>query len=466
MTTASVVPGAGTGTEVCRVTVVGPGGRADLAIPVTVPLSALLPVLVEHVVPDVRERGTPWALQRLGEAPLDPDGTPAGLGLHHGDVLHLRPVADPLPTLHFDDVADGVAHVVGSLPGRWRPELTRALALTMAAVAVAALALALVSGGPGGFAGYGSGIAAVLFTAACAAGRRLGADRGAVLTGGIAAMAMAGLAGLAFREGPDGGFDPGVPGLLVAAGCVAVVATSLLALRAIPFLLPGTAIVVAAAAAAAIGLRSAFDWRPGQAVAVVGVALFVLGHFAPRLALRASRLRVPQLPHNAAELQEDVDPEPQERVERRVRAATSYLDSLSLGFSLSFGVVFWFMVREHGWIGWALPLVLGAAVLLRSRGLTGTLQRVPTVIAAGGGLGLLLLEQWTTGGPGQRGTAAALLLLTAVALLAAAWRLPSSRLLPMWGHSGDIAEMLVAIALLPLLLQLLHVYSHVRELTS
>ncbi len=466
MTTASVVPAAGIGTEVCRLTVLGPGGKADLAVPVTLPVSALLPVLVEHVVSDVRDRGAPWALQRLGEPPLDPDGTPAGLGLRHGDVLHLRPVDEPLPTLHFDDIADGVAHVVGALPGRWRPELTRALALTMGALAVAFLALALVSGGPGDFAGYGAGITAVLFAAACATGARLSADRGAVLTAGIAAMAMAGLAGLAFRTGPGGGFDPGVPGLLVSAGCVTAVAVALIALRAMPFLLPGTAVVVASAAASAIGLRAAFDWRAGQAVAVVGVALFVLGHFAPRISLRAARLRVPQLPHNAVELQEDTDPEPQERVERRVAAATSYLDALSIGFALSFAVVFWFMTREHGWIGWALPLVLGAAVLLRSRGLTGTLQRVPTVIAAGAGLALLLLQQWTTGGPGQRGVAVALLALTAVALLAAAWRLPSSRLLPVWGHSGDITELLVAMALLPLLLQLLHVYSRLRNMTS
>ncbi|WP_435175072.1 type VII secretion integral membrane protein EccD [Actinacidiphila sp. bgisy145] len=466
MTSASVIPAAGTGTEVCRVTVVGPGGRADLAIPVTLPLAALLPVLVEHVVSDVRDRGTPWSLQRLGEPPLDPDGTPDALGLHHGDVLHLRPVEEPLPTLHFDDIADGVAHVVGALPGRWRPELTRALALTMAALATAFLALALLSGGPGDFAGYGAGAAAVVLTAAAVTGARFTADPAAVLTGGIAALAMAALAGLSFRTGPGGGFDPGVPGLLVTAGCVTAVAVALVALRATPFLVPGTAAVVAAATAATLGVRTAFDWRTGQAVAVAGVALFVLGHFAPRITLRAARLRVPQLPHNAAELQEDVEPEPQERVERRVRAATSYLDALSIGFALCFGVVFWFMVHEHGWIGWALPLVFGAAVLLRSRGLTGTLQRVPTVIAAGGGLALLLLQQWTTGGTGHRGVAVALLLLTVVALLAAAWRLPTGRLLPVWGHSGDITEMLVAMALLPLLLQLLHVYARLREMTS
>ncbi|MEW2520809.1 type VII secretion integral membrane protein EccD [Actinacidiphila alni] len=466
MTTTPVAAGAGTGTELCRLTVAGPDGQADLAVPVTLPLSALLPVLVEHVVTDPRDRGAPWSLQRLGEDPLDPDGTPAGLDLHHGDVLYLRPSAEPLPSLHFDDIADGVAHVVRTLPGRWRPALTRGLCLTLAAAGAVALALALVGQGPGDFAGYGAGIAAVVFGAACVAGDRFGADRGTVLTSGLVALAMAALAGLAFRSAPGGGFDPGVPGILTAAGCVAAVGCALVALRAMPLLLPGTATVVAAATAAAVGLRHAFDWRTGQAAAVTAAALFVIGHFGPRLALRVARLRVPQLPHNAEELQEDIDPEPQERVERRVRTSTAFLDTLSLGFALCYGAAFWFLIHEHGWIGWALPLVFAGAILLRSRGLTGALQRVPTVVVGSAGLAALLLQQWSTGGPAQRGVAAALLLLTVLGLLAASWRLPTTRLLPVWGHSGDIAETLTATALLPLLLQLLHVYARLRAWAS
>ncbi len=68
-----------------------------------------------------RHPGHPWTLQRLGEDPLDPEATPESAGLRDGDVLHLRPAEAALPALHFDDVSDGVAHTVGSGPGRWRP---------------------------------------------------------------------------------------------------------------------------------------------------------------------------------------------------------------------------------------------------------------------------------------------------------------------------------------------------------
>jgi hypothetical protein len=45
-----------------------------------------------------------------------------------------------------------------------------------------------------------------------------------------------------------------------------------------------------------------------------------------------------------------------------------------------------------------------------------------------------------------------------------AWRLPTARLLPMWGHMADRAELLTAIALVPLLLQVLHVYATFRSM--
>ena len=54
----------------------------------------------------------------------------------------------------------------------------------------------------------------------------------------------------------------------------------------------------------------------------------------------------------------------------------------------------------------------------------------------------------------------------AVALLAAARRLPGRRLLPIWGQLADTAELWTSIALIPLLLQLLHVYARFRALIS
>lgn len=459
------------GTDTCRLTVVGPGGRADLAVPVSVPLSALLPVLLRHVDLAAAERpgaeaGAPWSLQRLGEDPLDQDGTPETLGLRHGDVLHLRPADAALPALHFDDIADGVAHVVGGGPGRWRPEATRRLSLALAAGALLALAAGIVGAGPGALTAACAGVTAVLLAIGCAVAARAGGDQGVAVVTGLGAPAFAGLAGLTFRAGPHGGYAPGAPGVLVAAGCAAVLAGLLLALRALPALLPGTVLLTAAAAAVGAALTDAAHWHGVQSVAVVAVGLFVLGHFGPRLALRTARLRVPPLPHNAEELQQDIDPEPLERVDQRVGIANACLDTLSLGSGLVYTVAFWYLAHARGWIGWALPLVLAGAVLLRSRGLTRTLQRVPAVAAGAAGLALMLLVRGPGGGTADRAVVLGVLLLAAAALLLAAQRLPTARLLPVWGHSGDLLETVSTIALLPLLFQILHTYAYLRSLAG
>lgn len=461
--------------EVCRITVVGPRAQADLAVPVSLTVSALLPALLARVEEPTRSGTAPWVLQRLGEDPLDPEATPDSLGLRDGEVLHLRPAGAPLPSLHFDDLADGVAHVLEGRTDRWQPQHTRRLAVTVAGLTLAALLWALLGLGPGAAAAATAGGIAVLLATAAVAGDRLRSGAWTVVPAGSAALLFAATAGLTFRAAPRPGhggygglghYAPGVPGVLVTAGTVAVLAAVLLALRPLPLVIPATALVVALAAGIGALLVRAADLPAGQAAAVVAVALFVLGHFGPRLALRLARLRVPQLPHNAEELQQDIDPEPQERVEVRVTAAHSYLNTLSLASALVYAAALWCMVREAGWIGWVLPLAFCGAVLLRSRGLTSTLQRVPTVLAAALGLALLLVERGAAHSHTGRAAVVAVLTVAAVALLVAAWRLPGSRLLPVWAHSGDLAETLSAIALLPLLLQAVHAYAWFRSLAS
>ncbi|MBF9072526.1 type VII secretion integral membrane protein EccD [Streptacidiphilus fuscans] len=467
--------------EVCRVTVVGPKAQADLAVPVSLSVSALLPALLARIEEPTDPGNGPWVLQRLGEDPLDPDATPDSLGLRDGEVLYLRPAESALPSLHFDDLADGVAHVLAGRADRWQPQHTRRLAVTVAALTLAALLWALLGFGPGAAAAGTAGGLAVLLAAVAVTGDRLRSGDGTVVLAGTAALLFAATAGLTFRAAPHGGhgayggfagfggfggYAPGEPSVLVAAGAVAVLATVLLGLRVLPVVIPATALTVALAAGIGALLARSSDLPAGQAAAVVAVALFVLGHFGPRLALRLARLRVPQLPHNAEELQQDIDPEPQERVERRVTAAHAYLNTLSLASALVYAVGLWCMVRESGWIGWVLPLAFCGAVLLRSRGLTSTLQRVPMVLAGALGLALLLVVRGASHSPTGRAVAVVVLLVAAGLLLVAAWRLPSSRLLPVWAHSGDLLETISAIALLPLLLQAVHAYAWFRSLAS
>src|SRR5690349_12817962 len=101
--------------DLCRVTVVGPKARVDLALPVDLPFAELLPPIAGHV-------GAPpegdWVLQRLDEPPFDEGSTPGEVSLRHGEALYLRPVAARLPALAYDDVADVIASGVNARPDR------------------------------------------------------------------------------------------------------------------------------------------------------------------------------------------------------------------------------------------------------------------------------------------------------------------------------------------------------------
>ncbi|KUO17523.1 type VII secretion integral membrane protein EccD [Streptomyces dysideae] len=452
--------------EICRVTVEGPTSRADLALPVSTSIAELLPALLPHVVTDPADRGGPWVLQRLGEDPLDPDGTPELLGLRHGDVLHLRPEDNPLGTLNFDDIADGVAHSLGRQPGQWRPELTRRLTLALAALTLAGLAFTVLRTGPGPLTAAVCALIALILAVGCVIGRQAAAESGAVRTAGLAACAFAGFAGLALPRAADGGYNPGITGLAAALSGVALVATALLAFDALPLTVAGTVLATAAVTAIGVALFAALEWDPARTAGTIAVAMFVLGHFAPNLSLRLARLRVPHLPHDAQELQEDIEPEPEERVARRVAIASTYLDILSASSAVAYAVAFWLLAHHHGWVGWLMPLVFSCAVVLYARGQTGVLQRVSGVLAGGFGFAVVLIERAAGTGADRWGTVSGVLFVAAVLLLVGAWRLPTSRLRPVWGHIGDILELLSAIALLPLLLQLLHVYAYFRGLAG
>ncbi|CAM5361037.1 MULTISPECIES: type VII secretion integral membrane protein EccD [Streptomyces] len=444
--------------DLCRLTVEGLAGRADLAVPVTMPLAALLPVLLRQAGKPSGD-GTSWTLQRFGEEPLDLDGTPQTLGLRHGEVLYLRPEAEALPPLVFDDVADGVAHVVDGRPGRWSAGATRWLALVTACFAVAAAATAVLLAAPGGTTAAGAGLAALLLGTAAVVARRGRADRAVVAVAGCGALVLGLLAGVVSTPAP------GTTGLLLAAAWLLVLSGGLLALRTLPPLVPATALALAVATAAACAVR-ATGCSAAQATGLVAGALFVLGHLAPRVALRTARLRVPHLPHDAEQLQQDIEPEAEEDVQRRTVVAVLLLDVLALTTAVICTAAWWLLSLDQGWIDWTLPLVFGAALLLRARALNGVVQRIATTL---GGVTAPLavgLALGTRHGTGAWAVELAALLVTAVLLLWTAQRLPGGRLLPVWGHAGDIAEWVCSIALLPLLLQLVHTYGHFRYLAS
>ncbi|MEV7739459.1 type VII secretion integral membrane protein EccD [Streptomyces sp. NPDC088921] len=465
------------GTGVVRLTVEGPRGRADLAVPVATTVSALLLALGPKL-PDGQsgEQGggqggdqggddfTTWTLQRLGEEPLAPDATPYSAGLRHGEVLQLRPAHDPLPGFAYDDAADGIARTVQGRSDRWRPELTRAMTLVVACLALVGLTAAVLRTGAGRAPSVLAGCVAVLLALACTQDNRTPPDRAARIVAGSAACLFAALGGFTALHGPAALLSPDHEDVLLGSAYPAVIAVLLLFSGRLPAVLPAAVCTVAVLTAVCAGLVTARDWTVAQAVSVVAVAVVLLGHWMPWMALRAARLRVPQLPHNSEELQQDIAAEPAERIARRVAVAEVWLDVTAIGTAAVATVATGLLARQDGWSATTLALVLGAAMLLRAWSQNGVWQRGPSLL--GGAASLTLVAVHGPAGLSWHITSAVLLLAAAVALLNAARRPPTARLLPVWGRLGEILELVVALALLPLLLQVLGAYAHVRSMTG
>ncbi|MFD0785306.1 type VII secretion integral membrane protein EccD, partial [Micromonospora azadirachtae] len=118
--------------EMCRLVVSGPGRQIEVAVPANVLVADLLPALLHHLGDNLADAGLAhggWVLQRLAGPPLDEESTVALLGLQDGETVYLRPRADQLPPVDFDDLADGIATGVRTRSGLWRPEMIRWVAL-------------------------------------------------------------------------------------------------------------------------------------------------------------------------------------------------------------------------------------------------------------------------------------------------------------------------------------------------
>ncbi|MGW7672682.1 type VII secretion integral membrane protein EccD [Streptomyces sp. NPDC054775] len=453
--------------EVCRITVNGPDGRADVAVPESMPLVALIPVLLQGTgLADGDVDDGRWVLQKLGEEPLDLDGTSNSLGLRHGDILWLRKAEEAMAAIQYDDVADGVAQAIGGRNDRWVPEWTRRLSLVGASIVLVASAISLLTTGLGTATASESGFIALLLVGGCVAGSRMHVHASITVAAAIGALVFGALAGLGSRAGDSFTDLPGTGQILLAGGWVLIVGAALWASRAVPLVIPGTALLGALEVGVCCVLSSAIGLGGRRAIVCTAVLVFAFGNLGPRVALRLGRLRVPLLPHNAAELQEDTDPLPAQPLATRVAVAGAFLDAFSVSASAMYLAAWWSLGGEAGVLGWLFPTVFASAILLRARQLNGVTQRVSTTVAGLAGLVGLLIGLSDDHGPATQFTVLVILVTGAVALLVAAEWLPRRRLLPIWGHIGDIAEWITVIALLPLLLQMLHAYSSIRSATG
>jgi type VII secretion integral membrane protein EccD len=458
--------------EVCRLVVVAPGGRqADVAVPAGVPLCDLMPALLKHAGPALADAGLEhggWVLQRLGEQPLDEDRTPAALGLRDGDTVALRPRDDALPEMDFDDLVDGISVGIRARPDRWREEMTRRLLLGFMLAALAGGWLALLPAGPVIPRAAAAGTVAVLLAAAAGIMSRAVKDSTAGTVLAIAALPYAALCGALAAAEPSGLDSSPTARQLFAAGAAALAVAVVGALLNAAFrpLFVGAAAVAAATAVISVPPLAATLAADQAAAALLSVAL-LLGPLVPVLSFRLARLRTTALPTGADDLAEDIEPVPAGPLLDQVVTTDRFMTALFTALGTVSAFCLERLAQTPGWAATTLAFVACAVLLLRSRVLLSAWQRMAMVVPAVLGLLALALHLAQPMPVAQRLTVeVGGLTVLAALLLIGARTLPGRRLLPYWGRAADISETLTALSVIPLVLQVLGLYSYVRTLTG
>lgn len=458
---------ASTSADRCRLTIVAPGRSLDLAVPAAIPLTDVLPAIVDLLGDDSRREfaGRGVSLQLLGGGPLDEEQTTTGLGLRDGDVVYLHARDAPAPTFAHDDLIDGVAGAIRERPGRWSLRRTRATLRVTAGLALLVGLAAPLSTRPGGAHVAVAGVmAAVLLLAAGLTSRALG-DRVASLVLGAGAVVYAAVGGLALPSLVADGSTPLFAARLAAAAGVAA-ATSVAVAVVVGGLRPMVAVVVVTGAAVAAGalLAATGALTAVAAASVIVVTVLLLSPVVPSLAFRLSGMRLPDLPTTPEDITRDVEPIPESTLSIRTSIADHYVTAgyLSVGIVAAGGL---WLLRHGDWAPVTLSLTVCALLLLRSRLLAGAWQRWALLAAAGWGIVLMVLRAVDAWGPTIRLVALPAVAFAACVGLLAAVRLPDTRRpRPYWGRAAELIETTLAVALVPVLLAILGVYGFVRGL--
>ncbi|CAM5231468.1 hypothetical protein STENM223S_01019 [Streptomyces tendae] len=247
-----------TATGFCRVTVVAPDSRIDVALPVDIPVADVHPEIL-RLTGQTQQAGTPtgYHLVRRDGRVLDGARTLLDERVLDGEVLSLRPFAHSLPPAVHDDVSDAVASAVVRDRHLWSDDLLRAAGLTGGALLLLLLAFVLWFADPvrhdmHGLPGIVAGGIGLLLTAFAGVRARVYDDRATAVALGLGALPLLLVAGSGILAAPAGQ-GPGKLQFMLGCAAVLVASVTLLAFA------PGSdAPFVAATFLAGVGTLAAF----------------------------------------------------------------------------------------------------------------------------------------------------------------------------------------------------------------
>ncbi|HET9140825.1 type VII secretion integral membrane protein EccD [Actinophytocola sp.] len=451
----------------CRVTVVAPQARMDVALPLACTLAELVPQLVRLAGGPVQPGGDSvgWSLSRIGQGPLAP-GLTVAAAIRDGEVLHLGPRARLETPALFDDVVDAIASAAQTRRGAWRPRVGRRLGVAVAAAlftGTALLTLAALRGSPAAAAGAGL-LAVALLLAGAALSRALGdAAAGAACAGaGAFAATLAGLTALP----PHALWPPAADSVGIGLGAVTLycAVAAVLVPRAVAWF---ASAAVAAALGALITAVALLFGVPPVSVAAVSVALVTaITAAAPTISLRLARLPLPHVPADIESFRENDQPALGSDVVDQTALAAEVLTGLVVAAGVVAAGCCVVVLSAGTFTSALLAGLVGVAWILRSRGYAGAVQRVSLVVLGLAVLAILGVHLAATAPAASLGLAAAALAVAGGASLYYAGRVTRGLHSPFRARWLDVLEYAVLIALLPVAGAIIGVYEAVRDAVS
>ncbi|MEU9013133.1 type VII secretion integral membrane protein EccD [Streptomyces sp. NPDC048479] len=485
-------------TGFCRVTVVAPDSRIDVALPEDIAVADVYPEIL-RLTGQTQSPGAPtgYHLVRRDGTVLEGARSLSAQQVLDGEVLSLRPFAESLPPAVFDDVSDAVASAVTRDRHLWSDDLLRGAGLVGGVLLLVLMGFVLWFADPvrhdmHSLPGIIAGAGGLLLTAFAGVRARVYSDRATAVALGLGALPLLLIAGSGII-GPDAGAGPGRLQFLL--GCVTVLVASVALVALTP---SGDAPFVAATFLGATGTLATFlmiltKASATETAAVVAPVAIGLVAFLPGLSARFARLPIGYAsPRSAAEGYDDSFADPNETPEAQPVDAERIAAQARRGHEMLLGLVGGCAAVVVGcaavlgfsnsiW-GQFLALAAGLAMLLRARLFRYTSQVACTLVAGIAAIALLvlglslnppvdlvkdLLMYGDRGGLDIRtiwltaAVAAGAAVITAIGLV-----IPRKGLSPFWGRLLDLTESLVLLSLVPLCLAVLDIYSAARSLTS
>lgn len=406
-----------------------------------------------------------WVLRRADGALVDPSRSLGVQDVRDGEILHLVAKQAEWPEMDYDDVVDAIATGARKQSRAWSGAATRLAGIAVTCLTLlVGLLLIMLSGPSWTMPGAVALVLAVVLLVAAVVLSRAMSDAAAGTPIGVVAMLYAFGGGLVILGGENPFNALGSSEYLVASASLL-----LLSFLAYVGVANQTQFFVAGMLIGLMGIIASVLTRasyigPFDSAAIIVTVVIAFTPIYPILAIRLGKLPVPALPTSTEDLLADPPQVPLDRVHATVRRSDEILTGLLLGSSVVLVVAQFALVKSALTSAIILTLVVASASLLRARLFPAARHRIPLLFSGLGGMTAVALGSLAASDTFRISVMVPILVVVAGLVLTAGIYFQRRQPTPYFGRIADILDVLLVIAIVPVMCIVVGLYGYLRGL--